>query len=44
MNRGSLAGSARSNLTLDPSGEYLFVASQDADCVECFRIDHPAFI
>tara|TARA_R110000868_G_scaffold269900_7_gene529333 strand:- start:3780 stop:4913 length:1134 start_codon:yes stop_codon:yes gene_type:complete len=27
------------NLTLDPSGQYLLVASQDADCVECFRID-----
>lgn len=27
------------NLTLDPSGNYLLVASQDADCVECFRID-----
>lgn len=27
------------NLTLDPQGAYLFAASQDADCVECFRID-----
>ena len=27
------------NLTLTPSGKYLLVASQDADCVECFRID-----
>jgi 6-phosphogluconolactonase len=27
------------NLTTDPSGKYLLVASQDADCVECFRID-----
>ena len=27
------------NLTLDPSGKYLLAASQDADCVECFRID-----
>ena len=27
------------NLALDPSGKYLLVASQDADCVECFRID-----
>lgn len=27
------------NLTLDPSGKFLLVASQDADCVECFRID-----
>ncbi len=26
------------NLTLDPSGGHLLVASQDADCVECFRI------
>ena len=29
------------NLTLTPSGKYLLVASQDADCVECFRIDAP---
>jgi len=28
------------NLTLDRSGRYLLVASQDADCVECFRIEH----
>ncbi|MBS1824124.1 MAG: lactonase family protein [Acidobacteria bacterium] len=27
------------NLTLAPSGRYLLVASQDADCVECFRIE-----
>lgn len=27
------------NLTLDASGKYLLVASQDADCVESFRID-----
>ncbi|MGI9523258.1 MAG: lactonase family protein [Hyphomicrobiaceae bacterium] len=27
------------NLTLDPDGKYLLVASQDADCVECFRVD-----
>ncbi|MFY0610788.1 MAG: lactonase family protein [Hyphomicrobiaceae bacterium] len=27
------------NLTLDPNGRFLLVASQDADCVECFRID-----
>ncbi len=27
------------NLTLSPSGRYLLVASQDADCVECFRIE-----
>lgn len=27
------------NLSLDSSGRYLLVASQDADCVECFRID-----
>ena len=24
---------------LDPSGQYPLVASQDADCVECLRID-----
>ena len=33
------ANSNARNLTLDPSGQYLLVASQDADCVECFRID-----
>ena len=33
------AGSNARNLTRDPSGRYLLVASQDADCVECFRID-----
>lgn len=27
------------NLTLDPTGNYLLVASQDADALECFRID-----
>jgi 6-phosphogluconolactonase len=27
------------NLTIDPSGKYLLVASQDANCVECFRIN-----
>jgi 6-phosphogluconolactonase len=27
------------NLSIDPSGKYLLVASQDANCVECFRID-----
>ncbi|MGI9586376.1 MAG: lactonase family protein, partial [Acidimicrobiia bacterium] len=27
------------NLTLDPSGRFLLVASQDADCVESFRVD-----
>ncbi|MBL8230509.1 MAG: lactonase family protein [Bryobacterales bacterium] len=27
------------NLTQDPSGRYLLVASQDADCVECFAIE-----
>jgi 6-phosphogluconolactonase len=27
------------NLTVDRSGKYLLVASQDADRVECFRID-----
>jgi len=33
------ANSNARNLTLDPSGKYLLVASQDADRVECFRID-----
>lgn len=33
------ANSNARNLTLDPSGNHLLVASQDADCVECFRID-----
>lgn len=33
------ANSNARNLTLDPSGKYLLVASQDADCVECFRVD-----
>ncbi len=33
------ANSNARNLTLDPSGRFLLVASQDADCVECFRID-----
>ena len=33
------ANSNARNLTLDPNGKYLLVASQDADCVECFRID-----
>ncbi|MFC1764351.1 lactonase family protein [Planctomycetota bacterium] len=33
------ANSNARNLTRDPSGKYLLVASQDADCVECFRID-----
>lgn len=46
--KGTLAHSGRHdlaaksnarNLTLDPTGKYLLVASQDADCVECFRID-----
>ena len=32
------ANSNARNLTLDPSGKFLLVASQDADCVECFRI------
>ena len=27
------------NLTLAPGGKHLLVASQDADCVECFRIE-----
>jgi 6-phosphogluconolactonase len=33
------ANSNARNLTMDPSGRYLLVASQDADRVECFRID-----
>ena len=33
------ANSNARNLTLDRTGKYLLVASQDADCVECFRID-----
>ena len=33
------ANSNARNLTLEPSGGYLLVASQDADSVECFRID-----
>jgi len=33
------ANSNARNLTLDPSGKYILVASQDADSVECFRID-----
>jgi len=33
------ANSNARNLTLDPSGKFILVASQDADCVECFRID-----
>lgn len=38
--RQALAVSSNArNLTLDPSGKHLLVASQDADCVECFRID-----
>ncbi len=37
--RAALAAHSNArNLTLDPSGRYLLVASQDADCVECFRI------
>ncbi|MEP1209200.1 MAG: lactonase family protein [Rhizobiaceae bacterium] len=34
-----LPGSNARNLTCDPSGRFLLVASQDADSVECFRID-----
>ena len=34
------ANSNARNLTLDPSGKYLLVASQDADCIESFQI-HP---
>lgn len=38
--RSALAANSNArNLALDPSGKYLLVASQDADCVECFRID-----
>lgn len=33
------ANSNARNFTLDPSGKFLLVASQDADSVECFRID-----
>ncbi|MBM3798017.1 MAG: lactonase family protein [Acidobacteria bacterium] len=33
------AGSNARNLTADPSGRFLLVASQDANCVECFRVD-----
>lgn len=33
------ANSNARNLTIDPNGNYLLVASQDADCVECFRIN-----
>ncbi|MEQ9640297.1 MAG: beta-propeller fold lactonase family protein [Alphaproteobacteria bacterium] len=33
------ANSNARNLTLDPSGKFLLVASQDADCIECFRVD-----
>ena len=33
------ANSNARNLTLDPSGKFILVASQDANCVECFRID-----
>ncbi len=32
-------GSNARNLTIDPSGQYILVASQDANRVECFRID-----
>jgi 6-phosphogluconolactonase len=38
--RSALADNSNArNLTIDPSGKYLLVASQDANCVECFRID-----
>lgn len=38
--RSALAANSNArNLALDPSGKYLLVASQDADLVECFRID-----
>ena len=39
-NRCQLAKNSNArNLTLDPSGNYIIVASQDADAVECFEID-----
>ncbi|MCK0159208.1 lactonase family protein [Allomuricauda sp. F6463D] len=38
--RCSLANSSNArNLSMDPSGKFLLVASQDANQVECFRID-----
>ena len=38
--RHALAANANArNFTLDPSGRYLLVASQDADCIESFRMD-----
>jgi len=38
--RSALAAKSNArNLTIDPSGKYILVASQDADRVECFRID-----
>lgn len=38
--RSALADNSNArNLTIDPSGQYLLVASQDANCVECFGID-----
>ncbi|MFX4227857.1 MAG: lactonase family protein [Porticoccaceae bacterium] len=38
--RSALAANSNArNLTIDPSGKYILVASQDADRVECFRID-----
>lgn len=38
--RSTLAAKSNArNLTIDPSGKYILVASQDADRVECFRID-----
>ena len=33
------ANSNARNFTLDPAGKFMLVASQDADLVECFRID-----
>lgn len=36
---GLAAKSNARNLTLGPNGKFLLVASQDADCVECFQID-----
>lgn len=41
INRGRLAENSNArNLTLAPDGNHLLVASQDANRVECLRIDH----
>lgn len=40
MSRCMLADNSNArNLTIDSSGNYILVASQDANCVECFGID-----